>query len=63
MLPIEVEHKAFRVQHFIEEQSDNFVNDLTRLEELRKATVIWLAKHQHSMSNITRETYVHIAFR
>jgi hypothetical protein len=50
MLPIKVEHKAFRVQHFIEEQSDNSgVNDLTRLEELREATVIRLAKHQHSM--------------
>jgi hypothetical protein len=47
MLPTEVEHKSFRVQHFNEEQSDDSrVNDLTRLEELHKAVVIQLAKHQ-----------------
>jgi hypothetical protein len=41
MLPTEVEHKSFRVQHFNEEQSnDSWVNDLTRLEQLREATVI-----------------------
>jgi hypothetical protein len=47
MLPIEVEHKSFHVQHFNEEQSDDSqVDDLTRLEELREATVIQSAKHQ-----------------
>jgi hypothetical protein len=41
MIPTEVEHKSFYVQHFSEEQSDDTqVNDLTRLEELREATVI-----------------------
>jgi hypothetical protein len=50
MLPIEVEHKSFCVQHFNEEQSDDFkVNDLTRLEELREAAVIQSAKHQQAM--------------
>jgi hypothetical protein len=40
-LPTEVEHKSFCVQHFSEEQSnDSRVDDLTRLEELREATVI-----------------------
>jgi hypothetical protein len=48
--PIEVEHKSFCVQHFNEEQSDNLrVNDLTRLEKLREAVVIQLAKHQQAM--------------
>jgi hypothetical protein len=50
MLPTEVEHKSFCVQHFNEQQSDNSqVNDLTRLEELREAAVIQSAKHQHAM--------------
>jgi hypothetical protein len=41
MLPTEVEHKYFRVQHFSEEQlDDSQVDDLTRLEELREVTVI-----------------------
>jgi hypothetical protein len=41
MLPTEVEHKSFRVQHFNEERSDDSrVNDLTKLEELREAAVI-----------------------
>jgi hypothetical protein len=41
MLPIEVEHKSFCVQHFSEEKSDDsWVDDLTRLEELREAAVI-----------------------
>jgi hypothetical protein len=41
MLPIGVEHKSFRVQHFNEEQSDDSrVDDLTRLEELHEAAVI-----------------------
>jgi hypothetical protein len=41
ILPIELEHKSFRVQDFNEEQSDDSsVADLTRLEELRKATFI-----------------------
>jgi hypothetical protein len=41
MIPTEVEHKSFYVQHFSEEQSDDTqVDDLTRLEELREATVI-----------------------
>jgi hypothetical protein len=50
MLPIEVEHKSFRVQHFNEEQlNDSWVDDLTRLEELHKVVVIQLVKHQHAM--------------
>jgi transposase InsO family protein len=50
MLPTEVEHKSFRVQHFNEERSnDSRVDDLTKLEELREAAVIQLAKHQHAM--------------
>jgi hypothetical protein len=50
MLPTEVKHKSFRVQHFSEEQSDDSrVDDLTRLEELRKAAVIQSAKHQQAM--------------
>jgi hypothetical protein len=50
MLPIEVEHKSFCVQHFNEERSDDFkVNDLTRLEELHEAAVIQSAKHQQAM--------------
>jgi hypothetical protein len=47
MLPTEVEHKSFHVQHFNEEQSnDSWVDDLTRLEELRETTVIQSTKHQ-----------------
>jgi transposase InsO family protein len=50
MLPTEVEHKSFRVQHFNEERSDDSrVDDLTKLEELCEATVIQLAKHQQAM--------------
>jgi hypothetical protein len=41
MLPTQVEHKSFRVQHFSEEQSNDYrVDDLTRLEELREAMTI-----------------------
>jgi hypothetical protein len=44
MLPTEVEHKSFHVQHFNEELSDDSrVDDLTRLEELCEA------KHQRAM--------------
>jgi hypothetical protein len=50
MLPTEVEHKSFHVQQFSEEQlDDSWVDDLTRFEELREATVIQSAKHQHAM--------------
>jgi hypothetical protein len=50
MLPTEVEHKSFLMQHFREEQlGDSEVDDLTRLEELREAAVILLAKHQEAM--------------
>jgi hypothetical protein len=50
MLPTEVEHKSFRVQHFNEEWSDDSrVDDLTNLEELHEAAVIQSAKHQHAM--------------
>jgi hypothetical protein len=50
MLPTEVEHKSFCVQHFSEEQSDDSrVNDLARLEELCEAMVLQLAKHQQAM--------------
>jgi hypothetical protein len=49
MLPTEVEHKSFHMQHFNEEQSDDCqVDDLTRLEELREADVIQSAKHQQA---------------
>jgi hypothetical protein len=51
MLPMEVEHKSFRVQHFNEERSDDSrVDDLTKLQELREAAVIQLTKHQQGMS-------------
>jgi hypothetical protein len=47
MVPTEVDHKSFRMQHFNEERlDDSRVDDLTRLEELREATVIQSAKHQ-----------------
>jgi hypothetical protein len=50
MLPTEVEHKSFCMQHFNEEQSDDSrVDDLTRLEELCEDAVIKLAKHQQAM--------------
>jgi hypothetical protein len=50
MLPIEVEHRSFCMQHFNEEQlDDSRVNDLTKLDELREATVIQSAKHQQAM--------------
>jgi hypothetical protein len=47
MVPTEVDHKSFRMQHFNEERlDDSRFDDLTRLEELREATVIQSAKHQ-----------------
>jgi hypothetical protein len=50
MLPMKVEHKSFRVQHFNEEWSDDSrVNDLTKLEELHEAAVIQSAKNQQAM--------------
>jgi transposase InsO family protein len=50
MLPMEVEHKSFHVQHFNEEQLDDCrVDDLTRLEELHEAAVIQSTKHQQAM--------------
>jgi hypothetical protein len=50
MLPTDVDHKSFHVQHFNEEQLDNSkVDDLTRLEELHKAVAIQSAKHQQVM--------------
>jgi hypothetical protein len=50
VLPTEVEHKSFRVQHFNEECSDDSrVDDLTKLEELHEVAVIQLAKHQQGM--------------
>jgi hypothetical protein len=50
MLPTDVEHKSFRVQQFNKEQSvDSRVDDLTRLEELREATVIHSTKHQQAI--------------
>jgi hypothetical protein len=50
MLPTELEHKSFHMQHFNEEQSDNSrVDDLTRLEELCEVAIIQLAKHQQAM--------------
>jgi hypothetical protein len=46
LLLTKVEHKSFHVQHFNEDQSDDSrVDDLTRLEELREATVIQSVKH------------------
>jgi diphthamide synthase subunit DPH2 len=50
MLPTEMEHKSFYVQHFSEEQlDDSWVNDLTRLVELHEVVIIQSAKHQHAM--------------
>jgi hypothetical protein len=50
MLPTEVEHKSFHVQHFNEEQlDDSRIDKLTRLDELRKGVVIQSAKHQQAM--------------
>jgi hypothetical protein len=50
MLPTEVEHKSFWVQHFIEEQlDDSQVDNFTRLEELHEAAVIQSAKQQQAM--------------
>jgi transposase InsO family protein len=50
MLPTEVEHKSFHVQHFNEEQSDDSrVDDLTRLEKLHEVVVIQSSKHQQAM--------------
>jgi transposase InsO family protein len=50
MLPTEVEHKSFHVEHFSEEQSDvSQVDDLTRSEELHEVVVIQLAKHQQAL--------------
>jgi transposase InsO family protein len=47
ILPTEVEHKSFRVQHFNEERLDECrVDDSTKLEELHEAVVIRSAKHQ-----------------
>jgi hypothetical protein len=41
MVPTEVEHKLFRVQHFNEEQSDvSRIDDLTKLKDLREVAVI-----------------------
>jgi transposase InsO family protein len=50
MLPIKVEHKSFRVQQYSKEQSnDLWVDNLTKLEELREVAVIKSAKHQQAM--------------
>jgi hypothetical protein len=50
MLPIDMEHKLFCVQHFNKDQfDDSRVDNLTRLEELCEATVIQSAKHQQAM--------------
>ena len=50
ILPTEIEHKSLRVQNYSEEQSNTSrVDDLTRLEELREAAVIQLAKHHQAM--------------
>jgi hypothetical protein len=50
ILPTELEHKSLCMQHFNEEQlNDSWVDNLTRLEELREAAVIQSAKHQQAM--------------
>jgi hypothetical protein len=50
MLPTEVEHKSFCMQHFNEEHSDDSqVDNLTGLEELCKVTFIQSAKQQQAM--------------
>jgi hypothetical protein len=50
MLPTEVEHKSFRMQHFNKEWSDDSrLDDLTRLEKLHEAAIIQLVKHQQAM--------------
>jgi hypothetical protein len=47
MLPTEIEHKSFRVHQYFKLQSNDFrVDDLTKLEELREATIIQSVKHQ-----------------
>jgi hypothetical protein len=47
MLPTEVKHKSFCMQHFNEEESDDSrVDILTRMEELHEAAIIQSAKHQ-----------------
>jgi hypothetical protein len=63
MLPMEVEHKSFHMQHFNKEQSDDFrVDDLTRLEELCEATVIQSAKHQKAIRMISRAEHLFTQF-
>jgi hypothetical protein len=55
ILTTEVEHKSFRVQQLNEEQSDDSrVDDLTKLEELREATIIQLVKKPTSHQVISR---------
>jgi hypothetical protein len=50
MLPTEVEHKSFRVQHLHEERlDDSRDDDLTKLEELHEAVVMQSTKHQQAM--------------
>jgi hypothetical protein len=50
VLPTEVEHKSFRVQHFNQEQLDDLrVDDLTRLEELCEVAIMQSAKNQQAM--------------
>jgi hypothetical protein len=50
MLPTEVEHKSFRVQHLNEERlDDSRDDDLTKLEELHEAVVMQSTKHQQAM--------------
>jgi hypothetical protein len=50
MLPIEMEHKSFCVQHFSEERSDDSrVNDLNRSKELHEIAILQSAKHQQAI--------------
>jgi hypothetical protein len=64
MLPTEVEHKSSRVQQFNEEQSDNsWVNNLTRLDELREAMVIQSAKYQQVMRGYHAQNVSSRSFR
>jgi hypothetical protein len=50
ILTTKVEHKSFWVPHYFEDQWNDFwIDDSTKLEELREAMVIQSAKHQQTM--------------
>jgi hypothetical protein len=50
MLRTKVEHESFWVQQFSKEQSnDSWVDDLTKLEDLREVVVSQSMKHQQTL--------------